>query len=52
LPKIPEEMEEFTIILLNATGGAQTGIRTTASLRILRNDDPVYFAGDTATLFE
>ncbi|XP_021064109.1 adhesion G-protein coupled receptor V1 [Mus pahari] len=42
--EIPEEMEEFTIILLNATGGAQTGIRTTASLRILRNDDPIYFA--------
>uniref|UniRef100_A0A096MK89 Adhesion G-protein coupled receptor V1 n=1 Tax=Rattus norvegicus TaxID=10116 RepID=A0A096MK89_RAT len=42
--EIPEEMEEFTIILLSATGGAQTGNQTTASLRILRNDDPIYFA--------
>ncbi|KAL1783722.1 G-protein coupled receptor 98 [Sigmodon hispidus] len=42
--EIPEEMEEFTIILFNATGGAQTGNRTMAFLRILRNDDPIYFA--------
>ncbi|EGW05954.1 G-protein coupled receptor 98 [Cricetulus griseus] len=42
--EIPEEMEEFTIILFNATSGAQTGNRTTAFLRILRNDDPIYFA--------
>ncbi|XP_055460041.1 adhesion G-protein coupled receptor V1 [Psammomys obesus] len=42
--EIPEEMEEFTIFLLNATGGAQTGNGTTVSLRILRNDDPIYFA--------
>ncbi|XP_051028356.1 adhesion G-protein coupled receptor V1 [Acomys russatus] len=42
--EIPEETEEFTIFLLNATGGAQTGNRTTASLKILRNDDPIYFA--------
>ncbi|XP_008059253.2 G-protein coupled receptor 98 [Carlito syrichta] len=42
--EIPEEMEEFTIILLNATGGASVGNRTTAVLRIRRNDDPIYFA--------
>nr|XP_040129297.1 LOW QUALITY PROTEIN: adhesion G-protein coupled receptor V1 [Ictidomys tridecemlineatus] len=42
--EIPEEMEEFTIILLNATGGAKVGNKTTATLRIRRNDDPIYFA--------
>ncbi|XP_027630761.1 adhesion G-protein coupled receptor V1 [Tupaia chinensis] len=42
--EIPEEMEEFTIILLNATGGAKVGNKTTAALRIRRNDDPIYFA--------
>ncbi|XDC76153.1 hypothetical protein R6Z07F_007326 [Ovis aries] len=42
--EIPEEMEEFTIILLNATGGATIGNKTTATLRIRRNDDPIYFA--------
>ncbi|XP_019318343.2 adhesion G-protein coupled receptor V1 isoform X6 [Panthera pardus] len=42
--EIPEEMEEFTITLLNATGGAKIGNRTTATLRIRRNDDPIYFA--------
>uniref|UniRef100_A0A2K6F8J3 Adhesion G-protein coupled receptor V1 n=1 Tax=Propithecus coquereli TaxID=379532 RepID=A0A2K6F8J3_PROCO len=42
--EIPEEMEEFTIILLNATGGAEVGNKTTAILRIRRNDDPIYFA--------
>uniref|UniRef100_H0V266 Adhesion G-protein coupled receptor V1 n=1 Tax=Cavia porcellus TaxID=10141 RepID=H0V266_CAVPO len=55
--EIPEEMEEFTIMLLNATGGAKVGNKTTATLRISRNDDPIYFAeprvvrvqeGDTA----
>ena len=35
-------MEEFTIILLNATGGAKIGNKTTATLRIRRNDDPIY----------
>lgn len=50
--KIPEEMEEFTIILLNATGGAKLGNKTTATLRIRRNDDPIYFAGGIAHLFE
>ncbi|XP_016865453.1 adhesion G-protein coupled receptor V1 isoform X3 [Homo sapiens] len=42
--EIPEEMEEFTVILLNGTGGAKVGNRTTATLRIRRNDDPIYFA--------
>ncbi|XP_045141134.1 adhesion G-protein coupled receptor V1 [Echinops telfairi] len=42
--EIPEEMEEFTITLLNATGGAKIGNKTSATLRIRRNDDPVFFA--------
>nr|XP_001918372.2 G-protein coupled receptor 98 [Equus caballus] len=42
--EIPEEMEEFTITLLNATGGAKIGNKTAATLRIRRNDDPIYFA--------
>ncbi|XP_008578647.1 PREDICTED: G-protein coupled receptor 98, partial [Galeopterus variegatus] len=42
--EIPEEVEEFTIILVNATGGAKVGNKTTATLRITRNDDPIYFA--------
>ncbi|KAM9694992.1 adhesion G-protein coupled receptor V1 [Trichechus inunguis] len=42
--EIPEEMEEFTITLFNATGGAKIGKKTTATLRIRRNDDPIYFA--------
>lgn len=50
--KIPEEMEEFTITLLNATGGAKIGNKTTATLRIRRNDDPIYFAGDIVIVFE
>lgn len=50
--KIPEEMEEFTITLLNATGGAKIGNRTTATLRIRRNDDPIYFAGGISVFFE
>lgn len=45
-------MEEFTIILLNATGGATIGNKTTATLRIRRNDDPIYFAGGIAFLSE
>ncbi|XP_036081242.1 adhesion G-protein coupled receptor V1 isoform X3 [Rousettus aegyptiacus] len=42
--EIPEEMEEFIITLLNATGEAKIGNKTTATLRIRRNDDPIYFA--------
>lgn len=45
-------MEEFTVILLNATGGAKIGNKTTATLRITRNDDPIYFAGGITILFE
>jgi G-protein coupled receptor 98 len=41
-------MEEFIITLLNAAGGARLGNRTTATLRIERNDDPIYFAGGIA----
>ncbi|XP_039767131.1 adhesion G-protein coupled receptor V1 [Ornithorhynchus anatinus] len=42
--EIPEEMEEFTVNLFNATGGARMGNITTAILRIRKNDDPIYFA--------
>ncbi|NXY21530.1 GPR98 protein, partial [Atrichornis clamosus] len=42
--EVPEEMEVFTIRLLNATGGARLGNITTAFLQITRNDDPIYFA--------
>lgn len=45
-------MEEFTITLFNATGGAMIGNKTTAILRITRNDDPIYFAGGITILFE
>ncbi|XP_037657723.1 adhesion G-protein coupled receptor V1 [Choloepus didactylus] len=42
--EIPEELEEFAITLLNVTGGAKIVNKTTATLRIRRNDDPIYFA--------
>lgn len=44
--KIPEDMENFTIVLSNATGGARLGSILSASLWINRNDDPVYFSGN------
>ncbi|XP_049326601.1 adhesion G-protein coupled receptor V1 isoform X2 [Astyanax mexicanus] len=42
--EIPEDNEEFTIILINATGGARLGSVLNASLQIRKNDDPIYFA--------
>ncbi|XP_028834405.1 adhesion G-protein coupled receptor V1 isoform X2 [Denticeps clupeoides] len=42
--EIPEDMENFTITLLNTTGGARLGIFLNASLQITKNDDPIYFA--------
>uniref|UniRef100_A0A4W6G876 Adhesion G-protein coupled receptor V1 n=1 Tax=Lates calcarifer TaxID=8187 RepID=A0A4W6G876_LATCA len=42
--EIPEDMENFTITLLNATGGARLGNLLNASLQINENDDPIYFA--------
>lgn len=43
--KIPEEMENFTITLLNATGGARLGNIVSSNLWINKNDDPIYFSG-------
>uniref|UniRef100_A0A667Y0L3 Adhesion G-protein coupled receptor V1 n=1 Tax=Myripristis murdjan TaxID=586833 RepID=A0A667Y0L3_9TELE len=42
--EIPEDMENFTITLINATGGARLGNVLNASLQINKNDDPIYFA--------
>lgn len=50
--KIPEDMENFTITLLNATGGARLGNLLNASLQINENDDPIYFAGKDFTINE
>uniref|UniRef100_A0A667YA34 Adhesion G-protein coupled receptor V1 n=1 Tax=Myripristis murdjan TaxID=586833 RepID=A0A667YA34_9TELE len=38
------DMENFTITLINATGGARLGNVLNASLQINKNDDPIYFA--------
>lgn len=43
--QIPEDMENFTITVSNATGGARLGNILTASLQINKNDDPIYFSG-------
>ncbi|KAG7490788.1 G-protein coupled receptor 98 [Solea senegalensis] len=42
--EIPEDMENFTITLLNATGGARLGNVLSANLQINENDDPIYFS--------
>ncbi|XP_075324846.1 adhesion G-protein coupled receptor V1 [Odontesthes bonariensis] len=42
--EIPEDMENFTITLLNATGGARLGNIVSANLRINKNDDPIFFS--------
>nr|XP_029492889.1 adhesion G-protein coupled receptor V1-like [Oncorhynchus nerka] len=42
--EIPEAMENFTITLLNATGGVRLGNILDASLHINKNDNPIYFA--------
>ncbi|KAM4746526.1 adhesion G-protein coupled receptor V1 isoform 2-T2 [Anableps anableps] len=41
---IPEDKENFTITLSNATGGARLGNILSASLSINKNDDPIYFS--------
>lgn len=43
--QIPEKIENFTITLLNTTGGARLGSNLSAKLSIRENDDPIYFAG-------
>lgn len=43
--QIPEKIENFTITLLNTTGGARLGSNLSARLSIRENDDPIYFAG-------
>jgi len=45
LMQIPEKIENFTITLLNTTGGARLGKNLSARLSIRENDDPIYFAG-------
>ncbi|XP_030273384.1 adhesion G-protein coupled receptor V1 isoform X2 [Sparus aurata] len=42
--EIPEDMENFTITVLNSTGGARLGNKLTANLQINKNDDPIYFS--------
>uniref|UniRef100_A0A665TER5 Adhesion G-protein coupled receptor V1 n=1 Tax=Echeneis naucrates TaxID=173247 RepID=A0A665TER5_ECHNA len=42
--EIPEDVENFTIRLLNATGGARLGNLLNANLQINKNDDPIYFS--------
>ncbi|XP_068559504.1 adhesion G-protein coupled receptor V1 [Cebidichthys violaceus] len=42
--EIPEDMENFTITVLNATGGARLGNILSANLQINKNDDPIYFS--------
>lgn len=44
--QVPEDVEKFTITLINATGGARLGSILNASLQINKNDDPIYFAGN------
>ena len=43
--KIPEEAENFTVTLLNVTGGARLGNALNASMWINRNDDPLCSSG-------
>ncbi|KAK1176563.1 adhesion G-protein coupled receptor V1-like [Acipenser oxyrinchus oxyrinchus] len=46
--EVPEDMEGFTITLLNVTGGARLGNALNATLQIRKNDDPIYFADPVA----
>lgn len=43
---MPEDMENFTITVFNATGGARLGKILNATLQINKNDDPIYFSGN------
>lgn len=45
LSKVPEAMENFTITLVSATGGARLGKILNANLQIIKNDDPIFFSG-------
>ncbi|KAK0155883.1 G-protein coupled receptor 98 [Merluccius polli] len=42
--EIPEATENFTLTLMNVTGGARLGSVLNASLQVNKNDDPIYFA--------
>ncbi|KAF3695921.1 Monogenic audiogenic seizure susceptibility protein 1 -like protein [Channa argus] len=42
--ELPEDMENFTISLSNAMGGARLGNILSAILWINKNDDPIYFS--------
>uniref|UniRef100_A0AAV2MS74 Staphylococcus aureus surface protein A n=1 Tax=Knipowitschia caucasica TaxID=637954 RepID=A0AAV2MS74_KNICA len=42
--EVPEDLENFTINLLNATGGAKLGKFFSAELMINKNDDPISFS--------
>uniref|UniRef100_A0A3P8WCF8 Adhesion G-protein coupled receptor V1 n=1 Tax=Cynoglossus semilaevis TaxID=244447 RepID=A0A3P8WCF8_CYNSE len=42
--EIPETMENFTVTLVDTTGGARLGNHRTANLQINKNDDPIFFA--------
>ncbi|XP_015216090.2 adhesion G-protein coupled receptor V1 isoform X1 [Lepisosteus oculatus] len=42
--EVPEELEDFTVMLLNVTGGARLGNVLNVTLKIRKNDDPIYFA--------
>ncbi|MBN3308256.1 GPR98 protein, partial [Amia calva] len=46
--ELPEDVENFTITLLNVTGGARLGEALKATLQIRKNDDPIYFADPVA----
>lgn len=46
LLKIPEATENFTITVVEATGGARLGNIRNADLQIIKNDDPIFFSGE------
>lgn len=39
-------MENFTLVLINATGGARLGNFLNATLKINKNDEPIYILGE------
>lgn len=41
-------MENFTVIVVKATGGARLGRIRSANLHIIKNDDPIFFSGKDA----
>ncbi|XP_061528205.1 adhesion G-protein coupled receptor V1 isoform X2 [Phycodurus eques] len=40
----PEGLENFTVTLVNTSGGARLGSRVSAHFQISKNDDPIYFS--------